>query len=595
MPNTNRPPTGQSIQDLMAQRYPQPNRARNPHFPPQHPPAYQQPPQQMNMPNQQYQPTQGVSYTNPPVNPQVPNRLSPYGSPPQASHPPPAGGMSGPPTTFPNPTPKPAQSKASTTKKIDKNIATGPSGFPYNTDEQNKLLSYCEWKDKVLWASRMILGGNSVNGFLRATAAAQRIKKQRARQSAQARKTAAAAASTGGNAEAAADADKKAKPVFDQVEEEKLKKDIMNPRTAKKIKSELEAGMEYCTSLHNVLRSVLYEVDPSMSQYFPAPLDKPALVPTLPTPQQPTVPHDSSIPWALNSKTAPKQRPAPAAPSASSAASSAQNVGSSTLRRSRRKKLPPSKEPPVNLPEFDSFGKRVCAKKEHSIRVFEVLRFRSLKAGDFVAARLSSRDLWILAKVLKDYSGFTMAPVEFVKLSGARRDAVFKEKVMVRDVEEKEDGGSTLVSRNLVLPLPRTYSEAAEWGQRCKKGSRVYAMYPQTTSLYPATVIDSTTYCRNDDDIIVVEFDGEEQDPTGKVPQYHIPARFVTLIPREFPASQESSSKQNKVKTQAKNESDPFTSSGFGGLDALGDIDSIELDLDAPLEGGEEGMDFPMF
>jgi len=435
-----------------------------------------------------------------------------------------------------------------------------------------------------------------VNGFLRATAAAQRIKKQRARQSAQARKTAAAAAAAGASAEAPADADKKAKPVFDQVEEEKLKKDIMNPRTAKKIKSELEAGMEYCTSLHNVLRSVLYEVDPSMSQYFPAPLDKPALVPTHTTPQQPTVPRESSIPWALNPKPTPKQ-PAPAvppAPPAGAAASSAQNVGSSTLRRSRRKKLPPSNEPPVNLPEFDSFGKRICAKKEHSIRVFEVLRFRSLRAGDFVAARLSSRELWILAKVLKDYSGFSMAPVEFLKLSGARRDAVFKEKVMVRDVEEKEDGGATLVSRNLILPLPRTYSEAAEWGQRCKKGSRVYAMYPQTTSLYPATVIDSTTYCRNDDDIIVVEFDGEEQDPTGKVPQYHIPARFVTLIPREFPASQESSSKQSKGKSQAKNEADPFMSSGFGGLDALGDIDSIELDLDAPLDGGE-GMDFPMF
>ena len=78
------------------------------------------------------------------------------------------------------------------------------------------------------------------------------------------------------------------------------------------------------------------------------------------------------------------------------------------------------------------------------------------------------------------------------------------------------------------------------------------------------------------------------------MPQYHIPARFVTLIPREFPASQESSSKQTKGKSQAKNESDPFLSSGLGALDALGDIDSIELDLDAPLEGGE-GMDFPMF
>ena len=35
-------------------------------------------------------------------------------------------------------------------------------------------------------------------------------------------------------------------------------------------------------------------------------------------------------------------------------------------------------------------------------------------------------------------------------------------------------------------------------------------MYPHTTALYCATVIDNTTYCRNQDDIIVVEFDGDE-------------------------------------------------------------------------------------
>jgi hypothetical protein len=39
---------------------------------------------------------------------------------------------------------------------------------------------------------------------------------------------------------------------------------------------------------------------------------------------------------------------------------------------------------------------------------------------------------------------------------------------------------------------------------------RVYAMYPKTTSLYPATVIDNSTYCRGDDNIVVVEFDGDE-------------------------------------------------------------------------------------
>ena len=44
-----------------------------------------------------------------------------------------------------------------------------------------------------------------------------------------------------------------------------------------------------------------------------------------------------------------------------------------------------------------------------------------------------------------------------------------------------------------------------------KKGLRIYAMYPHTTSLYVATVVDNTTYCRGDDDIIVVEFDEDER------------------------------------------------------------------------------------
>ena len=45
---------------------------------------------------------------------------------------------------------------------------------------------------------------------------------------------------------------------------------------------------------------------------------------------------------------------------------------------------------------------------------------------------------------------------------------------------------------------------------RYKKGTRVYAMYPKTTSLYCATAVDNTTYCRGEDDIAVVEFDGDE-------------------------------------------------------------------------------------
>jgi len=37
----------------------------------------------------------------------------------------------------------------------------------------------------------------------------------------------------------------------------------------------------------------------------------------------------------------------------------------------------------------------------------------------------------------------------------------------------------------------------------------------------------------NQDDVVVVEFDGDE-DESGNIPQRHILARFVTLVPREF-------------------------------------------------------------
>jgi hypothetical protein len=45
-------------------------------------------------------------------------------------------------------------------------------------------------------------------------------------------------------------------------------------------------------------------------------------------------------------------------------------------------------------------------------------------------------------------------------------------------------------------------------------------MYPQTTSLYSATVIDNITYCRGEDDIIVVEFDGEEPGEFSRISEY---------------------------------------------------------------------------
>lgn len=193
--------------------------------------------------------------------------------------------------------------------------------------------------------------------------------------------------------------------------------------------------------------------------------------------------------------------------------------------------------------------KKKMSRKEASYKCFAMTRFRNLSEGDYVAARLTSRDLWILARVVQDWQcPPNFNALEYSSLSESKRETIFQQNpVYIRDVEDKLVTGdftskAQAVSRHLVLPLPRSYAEASEWGTRCRKGSRVYAMYPSTTSLYGATVIDNTTYCRQEDDIIVVQFDGDETE-CGDIPQRHIPARFVTLVPSEFPAA--SSASQN--------------------------------------------------
>ena len=84
-------------------------------------------------------------------------------------------------------------------------------------------------------------------------------------------------------------------------------------------------------------------------------------------------------------------------------------------------------------------------------------------------------------------------------------------------------------------------------------------------------------------------------DATGQVAKYHIPARFVTQIPREFPASQaNTAANKNKRKggplpaasNPAKREKptqDDFLEMSF----SSGNFDSLDLDFDKPLDEHE--------
>lgn len=116
-------------------------------------------------------------------------------------------------------TPPSTKSKSgSSNKKNSLKDASLVSGLSYNTLQQKQTLDRCEWPDRLLYATRMLFGGNQVNGFMKATSAAQRIKKQRARQVGITKKVAAASAT-----DPATEAKEK-KTGWDQEEEEKLKK-----------------------------------------------------------------------------------------------------------------------------------------------------------------------------------------------------------------------------------------------------------------------------------------------------------------------------------------------------------------------------------
>ena len=425
---------------------------------------------------------------------------------------------------------------------------------PATDDAVLESLAQCEWRDKTLWIARQVLGGQSLNGFLKATATVQRIKRQRARQTnstkakQQLREQQAAAVKQGlpdapginplsqqhnddVSVASSTDASKKRDaPGVDDENETELKLQIMNPRTAKKLKSEMEAGIQFCEALHNVICGTLVELGPAVEATgfeIPPPLGAPATTNShtrsktrgsmsIPTPKANVRASSTATSSSNLSKSPPGTPSRPSLSDRSSSTARAASVKSpetpssnartSTLRRNRKKKLPPSGEPIIQIPEFDSSGKRICSKREHNNKILEVLQYRSLRQGDPVAAKVSSRDLWILARVLRDHP-VTASPVDLLEMHPSKRSQLFKETIMVMDVEDNGNAGAapTPVPRNAILPLPRSCSEAAEWcSQFYRKGSRVFAMYPDTTSLYSATVIDSTTYCQDNDDIVVV-------------------------------------------------------------------------------------------
>jgi len=339
-----------------------------------------------------------------------------------------------------------------------------------------------------------------------------------------------------------------------------------NPKAAKKLLAELALGLTFCDTVGTTIESILQEIDPQVNAVSPEKKNQRASNAGVEHQRRCDPPHNTTPPAAvqqlLKSGASPADQPNAVVnvEQKSTENVSAGNPSGSTLRRLRDKKKSGGSSRVKELTEADIVltieekGKRKMTKKQIAYRHFGMTRFRSFKFGDYVAARPQSQDLWILARVMKDWEELDIPIIELINMNPYKRDNLFHTKVELQDDEDKDLNDKSKVksiARQFVLPLPRTYEEAAMWGMRCRKGMRVYAMYPSTTSLYAATVVDNTTHCKGEDDIIVVEFDGDEDDITRKIPERHIPARFVSLVPDGFPAAQVPKPKKNKKISKA--------------------------------------------
>ncbi len=445
-----------------------------------------------------------------------------------------------------------SQNQKSSTNSVPTSSSSGKTSTPrqqphestLSHDEVKKLASELSCEEKVVWVSKQVLGTHGSNGFQKAMSNVQKIKRLRLRQYKRQHQD---------------DAE------VDTADLDLVKVKTFNARVAEKMIGEMNQGLQFCDVMADTIGSILKEIDPNNPL-----ISTPSAPSLLEIQQNPRVADTMAAMHAISSAVSaslsepnkgggvrgvPAQQSREAGPMTKGLSSSSSqtlrppNIGhvaetvaqgnpqGSTLRKLRKRsntKASGDRDLTALIGDHDDNGKKLT-KKELSSRLFEATRFRTLNEGDYVSAKLPSQNLWILARVVKQWNAVQVPLKEILEMSDAKREALFRVNVFIQ-VNDEYNGdlsSATAVKRQHILPLARSHTEGNDWGKRLRKGSRVYAIYPKTTTFYSATVIDCTTYCRNQDDVIVVEFDDDEDD-SGIVPQRHIPARFVTLVPREF-------------------------------------------------------------
>uniref|UniRef100_A0A7S2V2U9 SGF29 C-terminal domain-containing protein n=1 Tax=Fibrocapsa japonica TaxID=94617 RepID=A0A7S2V2U9_9STRA len=140
-------------------------------------------------------------------------------------------------------------------------------------------------------------------------------------------------------------------------------------------------------------------------------------------------------------------------------------------------------------------------------------QLREPRINDQVAAKVSSHNLWILTTVKKHHASQDIWEV-------------------VDDDDQSAEERHHFVKRNCLLVLASEEESAAGSGlaEHYPVGTRVLAMYPETTSFYQATISAGVFLSVDGKELCVVQFDDDE-DETGQLPHREVPVRFIAVPP----------------------------------------------------------------
>jgi len=432
------------------------------------------------------------------------------------------------------------------------------------TDLMDNVQKLRSWEEKLIAIGDHLFGGVSHNFFFKCLSTCSKMRKSRARQ-VKSRNTQKQSVSnppddsslpnkaTDNNSTTSELTQHKRLPVKAKLyadHEEVM--DALNERTVQKLQSEYKHSIKFCMFILNTMESIVHDIERQQSNERN---------------------HSISENRNESNKNHPKEVQ-------SHISQEAKREANHIFQRSTSLSVSKPESSTVNSAMTEiQIPKGITLRSERNMPFpipdvadpyvqFESTRYRELFAGDIVAAKdPNSEDLWLIGKVMESWS-----PSNLKEMNSSKLDVIYSSAISIEIMANDKKPYVLRVKRQYVLPFPRSYKESTEWTNRYKPGIFVLAVHPGHSTLHRARVIDNTTWCKGNDDILVVKYDGDKDNFLSKG-EHFILARLVTLIPKDLEKSKGENTSE-KVLVSRKRSRSPI----LQGLD-LGRLESFDEDL----------------